>query len=90
MSELTNLSILQLSRVSVNSYVKTVGKYPLYLKRADFLKILSVPSDHCESRDNFIKFSKNYTLHDFFKYIQILAFASIVLRLTTRKHILMI
>ena len=30
-------------------------KYPLYLKRTDFMKVLSLPQDHCDSDNNFIK-----------------------------------
>ena len=64
MPELAQQGIFQLSRLSVNCYVKTVKKYPLYLNRTDFMKILSVPKDYCESHNNFIKnFSKNYKLY---------------------------
>ena len=62
--ELAHQGIFQLSRVSVNCYVKTMKKYPLPLNLADFLKILSSSQDHCWSHNNFIeKFSKNYTLY---------------------------
>ena len=62
--ELAHPGILQLSRLSVNCYVKTVKKYPLHFNPTDFLKILSVPQDHCGSHNNFMKFfSKNYTLY---------------------------
>ena len=45
------IKVLQLSRLSVSCYVKTVKKYPLYLNRADFMKILSVPQNHCGSHN---------------------------------------
>ena len=60
MPELAHPGILQLSRLSVNCYVKTVKTYPLHLKRENFMKILSVPQDHCGSHNNF---SKIYTLY---------------------------
>ena len=64
MPELAHQGIFQLSRLSVNCYVKTVKKCSLYLSRTDFLKMLSVPQDHCGSHNNFMKFfSKNYTLY---------------------------
>ena len=56
--ELAHQGIFQLSRLSVNCYVKTVKKCSLYLSRTDFLKILSVPQDHCGSH----KVKKNYFL----------------------------
>ena len=57
-----NFSVLKAEPLGVNCYVKTVKKYPLHLNRADFMKILSVPYDHCGSHNNFLKFfSKNYT-----------------------------
>ena len=47
-----------------NCYVKTMKKYPLHFNRADFMKIMSVPQDHCRSHNYFFKiFSKNYTLY---------------------------
>ena len=64
MPELAHQGISQLSRLSVNSYIKIMKKYPLHLNLADFIKILSVPQDHCRSHNNFMKFfSKNYTLY---------------------------
>ena len=45
--ELAHQGIFQLSRLSVNCCVKTMKKYPLYLNRADFIKILSVPQEVC-------------------------------------------
>ena len=47
--ELAHQGIFQLSRLSANWYVKTMKKYPLHLKLTDFMKILSVLLDHCES-----------------------------------------
>ena len=90
--ELAHQGIFHLSRLSVNCYVKTVKKWSLYLSLTDFLKLLSEPQDQCGSHNNFMKFlPKNYTLYhkDFmvFTYFQILAFVSIVSRLTTQKHI---
>ena len=62
--ELAHQGIFQLSRLSINCYVKTTKKCSLYLSRTDFLKILSVPQDHCGSHNNLMKFfSKNYTLY---------------------------
>ena len=57
--ELAHSGIFQLSRLSVNCYIKTVKKYPLYLNRADFMKILSVPQDHCGSMIFFCPFEVN-------------------------------
>ena len=53
--ELAHQGIFQLSRLSVNCYVKTMKKYPLRLNRKNFKKILSVPQDHCGSHNNFMK-----------------------------------
>ena len=62
--ELGHQGVFQLSRLSINCYVKTTKKCSLYLSRTDFLKILSVPQDHCGSHNNLMKFfSKNYTLY---------------------------
>ena len=62
MLELAHQGIFQLSWLSVNCYVKTMKKYPLHLNGSDFMKILSVPQDHCGSHNNFMKFfSKNNT-----------------------------
>ena len=62
--ELAHLGIFHFSRLSVNCFVKTVKKYSLNLNRTDFLKVLSVPQDHCGTQNNFTKiFSKNYTLY---------------------------
>ena len=40
-------------------------KYPLYFNRTNFMPVLSVPQDPCESQNNFMKFffEFNYTLH---------------------------
>ena len=54
--ELAHQGIFQLSRLSVNCYVKTTKKCSLYLSRTDFLKILLVLQDHCGSHNNFMKF----------------------------------
>ena len=68
--ELAHPGIFQLSRLSVNCYVKTVKKYPLHLNRADFMKILSLPQDHYGSHNNFLKiFSKNYTLYGVYIFL---------------------
>ena len=76
MPELAHPGIFQLSRLSVNWYVKTVKKYHLHLNCADyenliiFMKILSVPQDHCGSHNNFLKiFSKNYTLYGVYIFL---------------------
>ena len=62
--ELAHEGIFQLSRLSVNYYVKKMKKYPLHLKLTDFIKVLSVPQDRCGSHNNLMKFfSKNYTLY---------------------------
>ena len=67
MPELAHQGIFQLSRLSVNCYVKAVKKCSLYLSRADFLKMLSERQDHCGSHNNFMNiFSKNYTLYGFY------------------------
>ena len=58
--ELARQGIFQLSRLTVNCYVKTMKKYPLHLNLTDFLKILSVPHDHWGKHNNFMNFfSKN-------------------------------
>ena len=45
-------------------------KYPLHLNHTDFLKILSVPQDHCGRHNNFIKIlSKNYTLYGVYIFL---------------------
>ena len=54
--ELAHQGIFQLSRLSVNCYVKTIKKYPLHLNLTNFVKVLSVPHDYCGSHNNFIKF----------------------------------
>ena len=62
--ELAHQGIFQLLRLSVDRYVKTMKKYPLHLNLTDFLKILSVPQDHCGRHNNFFfNFSENYTLY---------------------------
>ena len=62
--EFSHQRIFQLSRLSMNCYVKTVKKYSLYLKREDFMEILSVPQDHCQSQNYFTKiFSENYRFY---------------------------
>ena len=62
--ELAHQGIFQLSRLSINCYVKTTKKCSLYLSRTDFMTVLSVRQDHCGSHNNFIKkFSKNYTFY---------------------------
>ena len=67
--ELAHEGIFQLSRLSVNCYVKTVKNYPLYLNLTDFKKIISAPQDHFESHNNFMKFfSKNYTLYGVYMF----------------------
>ena len=48
--ELAHQGIFQLSRLSVN-YVKIMKKYPPHLNLTDFMKILSVPKDHCGSHN---------------------------------------
>ena len=68
--ELAHQGVFQLSRLSINCYVKTTKKCSLYLSRTDFLKILSVPQDHCGSHNNFLKiFSKNYTLYGVYIFL---------------------
>ena len=68
--ELAHHGIFQLSRLSVNCFVKTVKEYSLHLKRADFMKILSLQQDHCGSQNNFLKiFSKNYTLYGIYIFL---------------------
>ena len=70
MPELAHQGIFQLSRLSVICFVKTMKKYPLHLNRADFMKILPVPQDHCASHNNFLKiFSKNYTLYGVYIFL---------------------
>ena len=62
--ELAHQGIFQFSQLSVNCYVETVKKYSLYLNRTDFMRVLSVPQDHCGTHNNFMKiFSKNYTFY---------------------------
>ena len=52
------------------------------------MKLLSVPQDDCGSHNKFLKIFFEKIIHFMvFTYIKILAFVSIVLRLTTRKHI---
>ena len=68
--ELAHHGILQLSRLNVNCYDKTVKKYPLHLDCADFMKILSGPQDHCGSHNYFLKnFSKKYTLYGVYTFL---------------------
>ena len=63
-TELAHQGFFQRSRLSVNCYVKTVKKYSLNLNRSDFMRVLSVPQDHCRTHNNFMKiFSKNYTFY---------------------------
>ena len=48
----------------MNLDVKTMKKDPLHFNLTDFMKVFSVPQDHCGKHNNFIKFfSKNYTLY---------------------------
>ena len=54
--ELAHQGIFQLSRLSVNCYVKKMKKYPLHLNLTDFMKILSERQDHCGSQNNFMIF----------------------------------
>ena len=62
--EMAHQGIFQLSRLSVNCFVKTVKKYSLYFNHTDFMRVLSVPHDHCGTHNNFIKiFSRNYSLY---------------------------
>ena len=49
--EMAHLGIVQLSRLSVNCFFKTEKKYPLYLNRTDFMKILPVPGSLVEGSD---------------------------------------
>ena len=44
--DLAHQAFFQLSRLSVNSKVKTMKKYPLHLNPTD-MKILSIPQDDC-------------------------------------------
>ena len=81
--ELAHQGIFHFSRLSVNCYVKTVKKYSLYLNRADFMRALSVPQDHCGTHNNFMNFFQKIILFMVFTYFQILAFFSLVLRLMT-------
>ena len=66
--ELAHQGTFQLSRLSVNCYVKTMKKYPLHLNLTDFLKILSVPHDHCGSHNYFIIFFRKIVLFMVFTY----------------------
>ena len=85
MPELADHGIFQLTWLHVNCYVKMMKKYPLRLNLMDFMKILSVPQDYCGIHNNFRKiFLINYTLQGLY----IVTFVSIVLRLKTRKYIL--
>ena len=84
--ELAHQGIFQFSQLSVNCYVETVKKYSLYLNRTDFMRVLSVPQDHCGTHNNFMKiFSKNYTLYGVYIFSNF--GVPIVLHLTTQKHI---
>ena len=61
--ELAHQGIFHFSRLSVNCFVKTAKKYSPYLNRTDFMRVLSVPQDHCGTHDNYMQiFSKNYTI----------------------------
>ena len=53
--ELAHQGVFQLSRLTVNCYVKTVKHYSLHLNGTDFMTILPVPQDHCGRHSSFIK-----------------------------------
>ena len=61
--ELVHQGIFQLSRLSVDCYVKTVKNYSLSLNQTNFMKVQSVQQDHCGSRNYFMKVS--LILYDF-------------------------
>ena len=53
--ELAYQGVFQLSRLTVNCYVKTAKHYSLHLNGTDFMTILPGPQDHCGSRNDFYK-----------------------------------
>ena len=62
--EFAHQGICQFAWLSVNCYVKMMKKYSSYLNRTDFMRVFSVPKDHCSTHNNFMKiFPENYTLY---------------------------